>query len=291
MAVGKTLIVGASGFIGRALAERLGPERCVATYASKPRAGWHRFDIRTSDVTDLPLAGVTQAVVLFGNTNPDACVRDPDDSRKVNVEGVVRVLDGLGERGIRCLYTSTEAVFDGLAGNYIETDRPDPIMLYGQQKLAVERHLARCWPAAAIVRVAKVYGSRPDDGSLFDGWYREATQADSIRCAADFLSSMIHIDDVVNAVLAMFDMNLSGVYHLGGPEPVSRLDACAALLAALAERGAVRAKAVGCSIDDFPTLEKRPKNISMISDKLTRATGLSFRSMADAAREFAALAP
>lgn len=271
MTHGKVLILGASGFIGRALAARLG-DAAVATWNSREVPGWPRFDGTRDHVDSLPLQGVTNAIVLLGNTNPDSCARDRQSSDLINVEGVIRACDGLGARGIHCLFASTEVVFDGLRGNYVETDPVAPMLVYGQQKLTVERHIAAHWPQAACFRLAKVYGARPGDGSLLDGWHRQAQQGGTIRCASDFISSVIHVDDVVDAFLAACSVRLSGLYHMGGPRPVSRLGMFQALQQSFAAAGRpLAARGEACSIDDFSTLEGRPKDVSMRSDRLSAA--------------------
>jgi dTDP-4-dehydrorhamnose reductase len=45
-----------------------------------------------------------------------------------------------------------------------------------------------------------------------------------------------------------------------------------------------------CSIDDFPTEEKRPRDISMAADKLMAATGLEMRTLRSACCDLMAAA-
>jgi hypothetical protein len=48
-----------------------------------------------------------------------------------------------------------------------------------------------------------------------------------------------------------------------------------ALIKEMTSRGLpIDANIVPCSIDKFPTIESRPKNISMNTDKLIQATGI-----------------
>ncbi|KAF0225618.1 MAG: dTDP-4-dehydrorhamnose [Rhodospirillaceae bacterium] len=290
MSPDKILILGASGFIGRALAQRLG-ERAVATWNSRAVPGWHHFDATRNGIDTLPLNGVSHAIILLGNTNPDSCARDRHASDRLNIECVLQACDALGQRGIHCTFASTEVVFDGKAGGYVETDPTAAMLVYGQQKVAVEQHLTAHWPQAAIFRLAKVYGTSPGDGSLLDGWYRQAQAGGAIRCAADFISSVVHVDDVVDAFLGACQRNLSGLYHLGGPAPVSRLAMFQALLEAFAKAGTpLPAQAVGCSIDDFPTLEGRPKDVSLNNTKLVTDLSWSPRSIGQACADFVTLA-
>ena len=284
----KILILGASGFIGRALSERLGNEQCMCTYNSGKKLinGIH-FDILADSIANIDISAVSHAVVLFGVTNPDHCANNRELSDAVNIRGVKRVLDELGERQIPFIFASSEVVFDGLKGDYVEGDLPNPILSYGIQKRMVEEYIAEKWLLATSIRIAKVYGTRPGDKSLLDGWFQQALLGGEIRCAADFISSAVHIDDVVNSILAICSNRLYGTYHVGGPRGISRYDLFLSLLDAIQKKHRIPStRVVPCSIDDFVTVEKRPKNVSFVTKKLVRDTGIVLRPFEDGCQEY-----
>ncbi len=284
----KILILGASGFIGRALSERLGNERCMCTYNSGKKLinGIH-FNILVDSIANVDTSAVSHAVVLFGVTNPDHCANNRELSDAVNIRGVKRVVDELGERQIPFIFASSDVVFDGLKGDYVEGDLPNPILSYGVQKRIVEEYIAEKWLLATSIRIAKVYSTRPGDKSLLDGWFQQALLGGEIRCAADFISSAVHIDDVVNSILAICSNRLYGTYHVGGPRGISRYDLFLALLDAIQKKHRIPSiRVVPCSIDDFVTAEKRPKNISLNSEKLFMDTGIVPRTFEDGCKEY-----
>ena len=284
----KILILGASGFIGRALSERLGNEQCMCTYNSgKKLINGIPFNILADSIANIDTSAVSHAVVLFGVTNPDHCASNRELSDAVNICGVKRVLDELGERQIPFIFTSSEVVFDGLKGDYVEGDQPNPILSYGIQKRIVEEYIAEKWPLATSIRIAKVYGTRPGDKSLLDCWFQQALLGGEIRCAADFISSAVHIDDVVNSILTICSNRLYGTYHVGGPRGISRYDLFLSLLDAIQKKHRVPStRVVPCSIDDFVTVEKRPKNVSFVTKKLVRDTGIVLRPFEDGCQEY-----
>ena len=57
------------------------------------------------------------------------------------------------------LHISTDCVFTGKKGNYSEIDEPNPINLYGKQKLAIENYLKANSSDYCILRIAKTYSS------------------------------------------------------------------------------------------------------------------------------------
>src|SRR5207253_2223211 len=61
--------------------------------------------------------------------------------------------------GARCIYISTDYVFDGSKPDpYSESDAPGPINAYGRSKLAGEQATAEECPHCCIVRTAWLYG-------------------------------------------------------------------------------------------------------------------------------------
>ena len=284
----KILVLGASGFIGRVLSERLGSQQCLGTYnSSRDTNEGIRFNILTDSLSSPEFSGISHAVVLFGMTSPDQCANDIKLSEAVNIRGIKSVVDGLGERLIPFVFASSDTVFDGVKGAYVEGDLPNPILSYGRQKLVVEQYIAQKWPLGASIRIAKVYGTRPGDKSLLDNWCHQILRGGEVRCAADFVSSVVHVDDVASAILAILSRGLSGIYHVGGPEGISRHNLFLTLLEAMkAKHRLPPIRVVPCSIDDFDTVEKRPKNTSLNSNKLVKDTGISPRSFEDGCQEY-----
>lgn len=60
--------------------------------------------------------------------------------------------------GRRVVYLSSDAVFDGLRGNYTEDDPPSPATLYGKNLVAVEKIVRERCPDACVVRPSYLYG-------------------------------------------------------------------------------------------------------------------------------------
>jgi dTDP-4-dehydrorhamnose reductase len=240
------------------------------------------FDVTRDDVAPLvDEAEARCAVLLLGDTKPDSCVADPERSEEVNVRGMVRLVDRLAGLGVKPIFTSSEFVFEGEKGDYLETDPAEPVLLYGAQKLAVERHLRERCPDHAILRLAKVYGQTPGDGTFFTGWaeaLRQGTTA--MRCAADQRFSPVLVDDVVEGVVRAARRDLQGTYHLGGPEGRSRIELLEMLLAACARRTSRRMEVEPCSIHDFDLPEKRPLDVSMRVDAIVDALDLELHGPA-----------
>jgi dTDP-4-dehydrorhamnose reductase len=271
---------------------RLTPGTFVATFNAAPFEGGVHFDaLSTLPEALLDEAGpVTNAVLLQGDTQPDSCYNDPERSNALNVDSIVSMADALRERGIRPIFVSSEFVFDGIQGRYTETDQANPQLLYGRQKRAVERHLEASHADFAILRLAKVYGEELGDGTLATGFIDTIRRERVIRCATDQYFSPVHVNDVVTAILAVAARSLCGIYHVAGPERLSRMDCLESMLAALASYERTETVLEACSIRDFDLPEPRPLDVSLCVDKLISETGNELHTIAGSCARIAAAA-
>lgn len=286
----KVLVLGASSFVGRHLLARLDPTQTIATYNRKAIPNAIRFDSVSMPLASIipDPAALRSTVILLGDTQPDSCVADRTLSQAVNVDGLKRVVDTLAGWNIPIIFTSSEFVFDGRKGNYIEGDSPSPILLYGRQKLEMERYLESTTTDFAILRLAKVYGETPGDGTLFSSWLPSLLKQGAIPAARDQFFSPIFVEDVVDAVLTIMKKDVRGLYHAAGPVGASRVELLNLLREEVSKRRDVAADIVPCSIHDFNLPERRPENVTMRPDKLVADTGLILRHPAETCRRLAA---
>ncbi len=284
-------MLGGSGFIGRHLRARLaahmGEDRVVATYNGTPFPGGLKFDARAGGLTEMVpgMETFSHAVILLANTNPDDCVRHAKESHALNVTAVASIIDQLAESNVRPVFASTEVVFNGQKGGYVESDPVNPILLYGKQKAEIEAYLASRVADSLVLRIANVYGSNPAGGGVVAGWFRAVSDgAEVMRCARDYTASPVHVDDVADAVIRLMEEGCHGIYHVAGPQALSRLKMFKILLEEMRRSGSVTVRVESCSIHDFFTEERRPHDISMWPDKLIAETGLTPRNLRSACR-------
>ncbi len=284
------LILGTSPNVGAPLYERVGPRRALATWRRAPIAGGVRFDALTDDLALLldMHSGIRSAVILYGETHPDRCFADPAGSEKLNVDSIRRAIDILRARGVFIVFLSSQFVFDGEVGNYVETDPANPILLYGAQKIRVERHLQESCERYAILRLSKSYAETPGDGTMLCAWADEIMGGvRRIRCATDQIFSPILVSDIVAAILAVIEGECRGLYHLCAPGAYRRIEMLEILIAALSRHFPVAVDIEPCSIRDFDLPEPRPLDVSMQPAKLLAAIGLRFDSIEEACRRIA----
>lgn len=241
--------------------------------------GGVHFDAATMRLSDTILRGahgVTHAFLLHGMRNIDECARNPELAYKINVDSQKGMIDDLLAAGVVPVFASSDAVFDGTRGMWTEEDPVNPMLTYGRHKAKVEQYLEEKSCPWLAVRLAKVVGIAPGSVNLLSDWMSQLETGAAIRCAYDQVFSPVDVDDVVRALIRLAEKNFTGIFHVCGPQPVTRLDLLRMLVDEVRTYGNVSAQITPCSIRDFEFAEPRPLNTSMSPCKLYATLGGGF---------------
>jgi dTDP-4-dehydrorhamnose reductase len=146
--------------------------------------------------------------------------KNPELARRVNVEATKLLAELAAE--VQFISFSTDLVFDGRRGNYVETDTPNPLHPYGATKLAAEgivlknpRHLvARTSLNGGVSRA----GNRGFNEDLRLAWQSGRMMnlfTDEFRCP-------IPAVETARAIWELAEKNCAGLFHVAGAEKLSR---------------------------------------------------------------------
>jgi UDP-glucose 4-epimerase len=239
----RVLVTGGAGFIGRRVVRALlaeGHEVTVADLRAFP-------DPEVRSVTgDLCDPGVPERAVRPGTdtiihlaafTYVLASVSDPVSTYRINVDATARLLELARENEVGSfLLASTNAV-TGNVGSAVITEQTvlRPLTPYGATKAAGEMLLsayASCYGiAGAALRFSNVYGpGMTEKDSFVPRLMRAAHDGEGVQVRGDgtMLRDLVHVDDVVQGVLAAWRARHTGPLILGAGTSVSVNDMVAA---------------------------------------------------------------
>ncbi|WP_421934316.1 SDR family oxidoreductase [Phenylobacterium sp.] len=279
----KALVLGASGFVGRRVLERLGPERGVGAFASQPIAGGVRFlagqDRFANVLSQLP-GDLTHVFILYGAIDPERCARDWDGTAAINIDSVLDVAGECFRQGLTPVFFSSDYVFPGSRGFWSEDDSLAPLTAYGRQKAAVETWLARQTHPWLVVRLSKVVSDRQEPQNILWEWIRNIRDGQQIRCASDQVLCPLAAEDAAGVSVGLAEGGATGLFNVAGPEAFTRLALLRLLLTQVVARSpGAHADIVPCRLRDLPFSEERPIDTSLDISKLQRALGWPFAPM------------
>lgn len=198
-------------------------------------------------------------------TDVEECQRDPLRAKQVNVQATKNLARIAGEMGIRFVYISTDYVFDGKRGDYVETDPANPINVYGETKLLGEEAVRLSCSRSLVIRTS-IFGFniQPKTG-LVEFVKDSLARGESITRFSDQFSTPIYTGDIGRLILALLDRGATGLFHIGGGEKISRYD-FAVKVAEIFSLPHQRIRAV--PFKHMEGLVRRPEDSSLCSERI-----------------------
>ena len=96
-------------------------------------------------------------------TNVDACELRKEEAWKLNVEAVENLIGVCEQYNTHLVHLSTDFVFDGANGPYVETDIPNPQSYYATSKYEAEKRIQQSSLSWSILRTIIIYGVVDDN--------------------------------------------------------------------------------------------------------------------------------
>ena len=283
----KILITGANGLLGQHLVKLLIDSTDYSLTATGkglsrlPIDSSNRYDYFSLDITDgvavnhfIALHKPAIIIHTAAITQVDDCEKDPVHCWDTNVTAN-RFLLGAAERvGAKFIYISTDFVFDGEAGPYVETDIPAPVNYYGSSKLGAEKSVIESKLSWCIIRTVVVYGNIlvGNRNNMVSWVQNNLTQGKSIQVVSDQLRTPTYVEDLAKGILLAIQKNASGIYHISGQEVMSPYDMALATADYLHLDKTLIEK-VSAAI--FIQAGKRPAKTGFIIDKAKNELGFS----------------
>lgn len=217
-------------------------------------------------------------------TDVDRAESEPEIAMAIN--GIAPGLLAEQAQTIRAglIHFSTDYVFDGKKGSpYVETDRPNPINVYGRSKLEGEQSVSQVNDSYLILRTSWVYSLRRE--SFVTKVLRWSRKKQTLRIVSDQISSptwarMLAEFTAQVLVKASGDVvhwikDHKGIYNLAGSGSASRFEWAQAILQYDPHRDEQITQVVQAALTaEFPAPAQRPLLTAMNCERFQNTFGL-----------------
>ncbi len=153
-------------------------------------------------------------------TNVDACELDHAACVLQNIDAVKNIKDAAEYINAHLIYLSTDFIFDGTQGPYLEDAIPNPLSFYGKSKLKAEEIIMHGSDNWAIVRTVLVYGLVADmSRSNIVLWAKEALENNRpIKVVDDQYRTPTLAEDLAMGCMLIETKEATGIYNISGKD-------------------------------------------------------------------------
>jgi dTDP-4-dehydrorhamnose reductase len=229
----KILVLGVSGMLGNAVFrycsedsqhEVIGSARSDSVRRNFPEAFGQRIvtgtDVDNQDSLALLFAKVKPDVVIncVGLIKQMADANDPLQAIPINSLLPHRLARLCDIAGARLIHVSTDCVFSGSKGNYLESDASDAKDLYGRSKFMGEVDYPHC-----ITLRTSIIGHELNSAKSLVGWF--LAQQGSVKGYTKAIFSGLPTIELAHVIrdVVLPQPALRGLYHVAA-EPINKFD-------------------------------------------------------------------
>ena len=245
----KTLILGAGGMLGTDLCSVF-PDAVKLTHDNIDIAD------KAQVIETIKRVGPDVVINVAAYTDVDGC--EDEDNRElafdVNGRAPGYIAQGCSLVGAKLVHFSTDYVFDGSKQEYVESDSPCPISVYGESKLLGEKNIIENMVDYRIIRTSWLFGEH--GGNFVKTMLRLSRVMDTVKVVNDQFGKPTYAADLAEKTKELIDMD-SGIYHITNEGVCSWYEFASVAIP----------NTVPCSSEEFIRKAKRPKYSVLVNTK------------------------
>lgn len=226
----KILIVGASGLVGG---------NCLTYFKSK---GWDclgtHFGFKTDHTSffdtleldnpqnpDFETFKPDYILNCGALTHVDYCEENPHESEQKTLIAQRNIIKLAQKLNAKLIYISTDYVFDGENGPYLEDDIQNPLSVYGKHKQLAEQETLAHSSLNLVLRITNVYGDEIRGKNFVARIISQIKNGDklSLKLPIDQFATPVNAKDIARALYLLINDKKSGVYHIASTDYVNRV--------------------------------------------------------------------
>lgn len=224
-------VIGASGLVGGNFVKHLLEEghEVIGTHTSLETdhtVYFNALDLNDSNNFALETFMPEAIVHCAALAHVDYCEDNIQESYDLTVKTAINVIELCKKFNARMVYTSTDYVFDGKNGPYVETDATNPLSVYGKHKLEVEEIMLRELPDTGIIlRIGNVYGDEIRGKNFIIRIINDVLSGREwhMNLPQDQYATPVWAYDVARVGTVLATDNKSGIYHVGSTDFMNRI--------------------------------------------------------------------
>ena len=204
-------------------------------------------------------------------TQVDKAEQEVELANQINHLAVKQLASIASEQQAKLIHVSTDYVFDGESDKpYTETDKTNPINVYGKTKLSGEKALQAVMPTnALIIRTSWVYSEYGNN--FVSTMLRLGKERDELSVVSDQIGSPTYATDLAGAILEIIknkefreEDQTTQIYHYSNEGEISWYEFAKEIF----KIAKIDCKVNPITTQQYPTPAKRPKNTLMNKDKI-----------------------
>lgn len=228
------IVFGSNGLLGQSLVQTLHTEynviavsRGVQNLSPVVDIEYHSVDmVNRSAMKDLLHTHKPDVIInAAAYTDVDGCEEHKEECWNTNVRAVENIVDFVTGFDPILVQVSTDYVFDGMRGQYDETDNVNPRGNYARSKMAAENIVISSNLEYIIARTQILYGYGNKSKLNFATWVLSRLSAKKpIKVVKDQHGNPTYVADLAFAIKRLLQEQEYGLFHVSGSETANRFE-------------------------------------------------------------------
>ena len=264
------------GFIGSKLTSVLSKKFDVVTVGKKSSDVDYILDARNySEVMDFFNKLKPDCVIdTIGLTSSVECEKNPKLAEELNYKTTKNISKACKKFNSKMIFLSSLYVFDGIKGNYKESNIPRATNEYARTKIMAEREVLKL-DGSIIVRTELVYGYN-GKGNGNNGVLDKILSGSKIEIGDPYQKRQpIFAEDLARIISTFIKKDVFGIFHAAGPEIFTTFYFLSRLESIIRKQSKIEI------VDASKWLVKSPPNVTANIDKI-KSLGISLTCLNDA---------
>lgn len=282
-------ITGIAGLLGNNIVKKL-VNKCEITGVDIldvkiPNISYENFSLYETERLREHIKNVNPDAVIHtaAAVDVDECEENPEWAYRLNEQATKDIADICNELGIKLVYISSDAVFDGESEKlYMETDEVNPLNVYAKTKLAGEGWVLR-YDRNLVFRT-NIYGQNIQNKKSFGEWIVSSLEeGKTLNMFEDIDFSPILVNDLAEIIYKALEADLCGLYHVCATGCISKYEFGIRL------REIFNLHTGNINRTQSETMHfkaKRSKHMGMSNEKIRQSLGIKIRTPEESIKEF-----